>query len=305
MINETKIECFLCVAELLSFTKASEKLFVSQQAVSKHIAALESDVGLELIHRTHHEVKLTPAGESLYLFFSDTTQAYQSLVEKLRTDSLPGEAHSIHIGYQNWMDFGPQPGSAMNILRKQYPNLHLIGERHSPAALLQRLAGEMLDIALVHKRFIPAKSDFIVSKLFDTPMMIAVSEDHSLNKPGTVYTDFKTEPLLMDALEGENKDATIRRTKEESKPYNFHPKEIIVLPNRDSVYTEAEQNRGIFFGSDRSQLPSSIRIIKYETDVADTVCCVKNKNKDVAFINDYATLLVAAYNPEVVTTFTI
>jgi DNA-binding transcriptional LysR family regulator len=296
MINETKIECFLCVAELLSFTKASEKLFVSQQAVSKHIAALESDVGLELIHRTHHEVKLTPAGESLYLFFSDASLTYQNLLQELRASSLPGATHNIHIGYQNWMDFGPQPGSAMNILRKTFPNVHLIGERRTPRSLLQKLSEGALDIALVHRRFIPAKADFVVSKLFDTPMMIVVSEDHPLSKPGAVYTDFKREPLLMDALEDETEDATIRRAKEESKPYNFNPKEIIVLPNRDSVYTEAEQNRGIFIGSSRSQLPSSIRITKYETDVTDTVCCVMNKNKDVAYINEYAILLVDAYN---------
>ncbi|MDR0861570.1 MAG: LysR family transcriptional regulator, partial [Oscillospiraceae bacterium] len=66
MINETVARCFLILAETLSFTQTARQMYVTQQAVSKCIAKLEDDVGFVLFRRTHHYVRLTPAGEEYY-----------------------------------------------------------------------------------------------------------------------------------------------------------------------------------------------------------------------------------------------
>lgn len=59
---------FLEVAELLSFTRAAEKLNLSQPAVTFQIAKLERIIGAALFDRIHNTVKLTAAGEVLYGF---------------------------------------------------------------------------------------------------------------------------------------------------------------------------------------------------------------------------------------------
>ena len=48
-MNDLQVTYFLTVAESGSFTRAAEKLFVSQPAVSKQIAALEAALGLQLL----------------------------------------------------------------------------------------------------------------------------------------------------------------------------------------------------------------------------------------------------------------
>ena len=59
------LRTFVAVAEELSFTRAAERLHLGQQAVSKSVAQLERELGVALLERTTHDVRLTAAGEAL------------------------------------------------------------------------------------------------------------------------------------------------------------------------------------------------------------------------------------------------
>src|SRR4029453_7831671 len=56
---------FVAVAEELHFTRAANRLFVAQQALSRDIQRLEERVGVPLLERTTRRVTLTPAGQQL------------------------------------------------------------------------------------------------------------------------------------------------------------------------------------------------------------------------------------------------
>ena len=56
---------FVAVADELSFTRAAERLFVAQQAISRDIRKLETQLGTTLFDRTTRRVSLTPDGERL------------------------------------------------------------------------------------------------------------------------------------------------------------------------------------------------------------------------------------------------
>ncbi|HWR07691.1 LysR substrate-binding domain-containing protein [Sporomusa sp.] len=60
------LRSFIYVAEHLNFTKAAEQLYISQSTLSKHIAELEEQLGVQLFVRTHHSVRLTPPGSTLF-----------------------------------------------------------------------------------------------------------------------------------------------------------------------------------------------------------------------------------------------
>ena len=61
-----QIETFVEVVRLESFSKAAEKLFITQPTVSNHITALEKEVGSELIDRSGRLFRVTPTGRILY-----------------------------------------------------------------------------------------------------------------------------------------------------------------------------------------------------------------------------------------------
>jgi DNA-binding transcriptional LysR family regulator len=80
---EARLRAFAAVARTRSFSRAAEALFVSQPAVSKHIAALEDELGAQLVVRTRSGAALTTAGKVLadYVLRAEglLTQAKQAL----------------------------------------------------------------------------------------------------------------------------------------------------------------------------------------------------------------------------------
>lgn len=64
-ISFRQLEVFCAVAESLSFTRASQSLFISQSTVSQHIAELEGQLNVRLFDRTRRKVALSPAGAKL------------------------------------------------------------------------------------------------------------------------------------------------------------------------------------------------------------------------------------------------
>lgn len=65
-VTTFELECFVSVAEELSFSRAARRLHLSQPPLSRHLQALEGKLGVRLLDRNTRGVALTPAG-ALYL----------------------------------------------------------------------------------------------------------------------------------------------------------------------------------------------------------------------------------------------
>ena len=293
MINELNIKYFLCLAETLNFTEVGKQMYISQQAVSKHIASLEEDLGTQLLLRSRNRVELTENGLKYYNFFRSTVDQFHALQTEIE-ESQVCQPRNIRIGYQNWIDFGPVPGSAMAVLRKDFPNMYLLGERHEPSKLLDLLGRNELDMILIHKRFLPRMEGLHKLPLITTPMQVIVSRYNRLNVPGADYRVFANQPMLIDAFEGENEASVMLRARKECRRYGFSPEEIVVVPNRDSIYTAAELDRGIFFGSCMAQLSQSAALTRFDTDVLETLFCVWHGDGD-RYLERYARQLQKEY----------
>ena len=103
------LEIFVCVAKTLSFSKAAEKLYVSQPTVSAGISALEKELRAQLLLRTTKEVSLTKAGSALLPY------AQQML-------SLKAHAQCSIGGMDKQM------GGTIDIIASTIPAQHLLPE---------------------------------------------------------------------------------------------------------------------------------------------------------------------------------
>lgn len=73
MLDIHQCEIFIRVAELKSFSKAAQHMYLTQPTVSQHICALENYLGTRLFDRLGKEVALTRAGEVLYGYAKQIT----------------------------------------------------------------------------------------------------------------------------------------------------------------------------------------------------------------------------------------
>ena len=102
-MDTNTLQAFVAVAEARSFSKAAERLYLTQSAMSKRIATLEDQLGSKLFDRIGRRISLTEAGLSLLprardllLQLDDAKRAIGNLTEGVVTGTL-SLAASHHI----------------------------------------------------------------------------------------------------------------------------------------------------------------------------------------------------------------
>ncbi|ADC89231.1 transcriptional regulator, LysR family [Thermocrinis albus DSM 14484] len=83
MIDITKLKTFVAVADLGSFSKASEILYITQPAVTQQIKALEKMVGAKLFQRQGGRIVLTEEGKRIYELAKALLSDYENLMEEM------------------------------------------------------------------------------------------------------------------------------------------------------------------------------------------------------------------------------
>lgn len=108
-MNLHQLKSFLAVAQHGQIFRAAEELHVSQPALSRQMAALESDIGVPLLERHARGVTLTRAGEALHKDASDILARMESMVAEIRS----GEHLKVNV------KVGVPPGVPSSWLRER------------------------------------------------------------------------------------------------------------------------------------------------------------------------------------------
>ena len=84
-----QLEVFAAVVELSSFSRAGNKLYLSQPTVSAHITALEKELGVPLIIRSTREIYPSEAGKKLYDYTVRLLRLREEAIEQVGFDGQP------------------------------------------------------------------------------------------------------------------------------------------------------------------------------------------------------------------------
>ena len=152
------IRYFIAVAEELNFTRAARRLYISQQALSSHIAKLEEYYQVPLFDRGN-PMTLTDAGRVLYQSAVQVTETLELCDRRLQDikDFTRGSL-SVGIPVTRGTMMLPQLCSAFHQL---YPKVHLeIFEGQTTPEVEQALAAGKIDLAV---GYVPQDATNIVS----------------------------------------------------------------------------------------------------------------------------------------------
>jgi DNA-binding transcriptional LysR family regulator len=142
-----QLETFISVARLLSFSRAADKRFRTQPAISSQIRLLEEEVGAKLLDRSGGKVSLTASGK-LFLKFSE------ELLES-RKAMLSGIAETERVP-RGEIVVGANEGTCLHILpevfaefKKQYPDVNISIRRSDYAKILESVIDNSVDFGIV------------------------------------------------------------------------------------------------------------------------------------------------------------
>lgn len=143
-----QLRYFVAVAEELNFSRAAERLNVSQPPLSMQIKALEEELGATLFNRTRRRVEITHAG---VLLLDSARKALGELRRAAEVVALSakGEAGLIRLGFTGsvpMLDIFPR---LMRTFRDRYPEIGIELRHMSTAQQLHALLDEELDIGIL------------------------------------------------------------------------------------------------------------------------------------------------------------
>lgn len=192
---------FIAVAEELHFSRAAERLYISQPPLSRQIQDLERELGVELFDR-NRSVELTPAGE----FLLESARRALDAVEGFSraADSVAAGATScLRVGFPA-AHSGELVGASIERFREQFPNVELELVVDGSGQHIRHVQAGLLDAAFV--RIATGNEDVEVPfvSLTTEPLVLAVPSEHRLARCVAVTAEqLGGESLLIPSPDGE------------------------------------------------------------------------------------------------------
>ena len=197
-MDTQNLRAFLLVAEAASFSVAAQKLHLTQPAVSKRVAQLESQLNTPLFDRIGRNISLTEAGKALLPHARSVQLQLQAAEQSVRdlAGDVAGElrlATSHHIGLHRLPP-------VLSYFSREFPDVHIdIDFMDSEQAYDLTLRGEA-ELAVV--TLAPAAEAHIIARpIWQDPLDFMVQQGHELTRQKTLdLQTLSTHPAILPGL---------------------------------------------------------------------------------------------------------
>ena len=169
---------FVAIKDEGNISRAARSLYMTQPALSRHLAEMESELGVKLVERDKHSVHLTEPGERAYRSFKQVIRAYDRLTEDIAGYKL-GRTGRLRIGmlyYTIRQDFG----DAMERFAEEYPNVELKRFSYQPQEMFQALVDESIDIGVLPRADYPNAGYLRFKDILRSGMAALMAANHAL-----------------------------------------------------------------------------------------------------------------------------
>ncbi|QAU23098.1 LysR family transcriptional regulator [Dyella sp. M7H15-1] len=181
MFDFRQLRYFIAVAEELSFTRAAQRLHLSQPPLSQQIQALEHDLGICLLKRDKRNVTLTEPGK----LFLEHARQILAMADDTRiqvAEAAAGYSGHLRLAYTVSVSFHPALPKILISMGQNAPNVRIwLSEMYTQPQFAAIRLGQ-IDAGLV--RDMPSHEDDAYALRMDVidrePLLLALPEDHRL-----------------------------------------------------------------------------------------------------------------------------
>lgn len=191
-----QLRLFEAVASAMSYSRAAERMNLTQPAVSMQVQQLESELDLQLLVRAGKKIHLTQAGEEML------RQTRRILHQLLIAQEAMGALHQgqtgrgglLHLGVVSSAHyFAPQ---LMMAFSKQWPGVQFKLSVDKRETILSMLQEHQLDVAIAG--YPPSEADVEAETFAQNPHCIVAAADHPLARKRRIHWDaLRDEPFIF------------------------------------------------------------------------------------------------------------
>jgi DNA-binding transcriptional LysR family regulator len=179
-MNLRHLEHWLALADTGSFSRAAEKLYITQSALSRSIQALEEDLGGPLVDRVGKKNELTPLGRSVLERARRIVHEAQELQQGAAL-LQQGGLGALRVG------LGSGPGAMLMTpwlvyMAQHHPTVQVTVSRGSTALQLTQLRERQLDALVVDVRRVEAAPDLKMTQVVEMRAGFVCRQGHPLLK---------------------------------------------------------------------------------------------------------------------------
>ncbi|GGA36151.1 LysR substrate-binding domain-containing protein [Dyella nitratireducens] len=181
MFDFRQLRYFIAVAEELSFTRAAQRLHLSQPPLSQQIQALEQDLGVRLLERDKRNVTLTAPGR----LFLDQARQILAMADEARTqvaEAAAGFSGHLKLAYTVSVSFHPALPQTLLRLGQNAPNVRVWLSEMYTQPQFSAIRNGQIDVGFV--RDVPTHEDDAQALRVDVidrePLLLALPEGHRL-----------------------------------------------------------------------------------------------------------------------------
>lgn len=195
-MNDLQLQCFLSVANTLSFARAAKMLNVSQPTITHQIKTLEDELNTKLFYRSTRLVELTAEGKS---FISDAKNILAiSGQAKLRFSNPKDNPFEIlTVGCSNYILLS-MLSDVLASIRELYPNLHPRFSVLPHEQLRSMIENDRLDIVFDINKEESVKEGIKYTELSSTPLVCVKQKETDVEEARIIgIEELKNNKLIL------------------------------------------------------------------------------------------------------------
>jgi DNA-binding transcriptional LysR family regulator len=240
MLNFNQLRVFCQTARYLSCTKAAEKLYVTQPAVTAQVKLLEDSCNLKLFKKKGRRIFLTDEGKTLYDYAAKVFE-YEKEIESVIEEMKELKRGVLRLGTTKayaryFMPF------LITSFREAYPHIKIHLDEGSSSDMIRSLLDLKNEVALISKaednaviRFIPFSHEELV---------LITAPDHRLARRKSVLVrDLEEEPIIMK----ERGSGTRKLVNELFSKKGLNPNILMETSNTEFIKQLVQRGDGVSF----------------------------------------------------------